>query len=113
MSVLEFYLGKFILGFNFPLFYLMFSTEFSTPHPDLKLILGHHSVLTLGLLQRLCTGGGRGEHNEAVLVRVALATRHRAAADHHRRGRGEEFLDVGLCGVTDAANKQPAIEGAG
>ena len=42
MSVLEFYLCKSILGFNFPLFYLIFfSTEFFTPHPDLKLILGH------------------------------------------------------------------------
>ena len=41
MSVLEFYLGKYILGLNFPLFYLTFSTEFSTPHPDMKLIIGH------------------------------------------------------------------------
>ena len=44
MSVLEFYLGKSILGFNFPLLYLIFSTEFSTPHPDLKLILGHCNI---------------------------------------------------------------------
>ena len=54
MSVLEFYLGKSILVFNFPLFYLMFSTEFSTPHPDSRtLFLAGFAQLPTSSLERL------------------------------------------------------------
>ena len=54
MSVLGFYISKSSLGLNFPLFYLIFfSTEFSTPHPDMKLILGHCPKYPVCSLQKI------------------------------------------------------------
>ena len=76
MSVLEFFLGKSILGLNFPLFYLIFSTEFSTPpHPDTKLILGHCEI-HVGPGAKTC-----GEENE----------RNVSGAQNGRNKNGNKF----------------------